>query len=146
MDGPRTETATLAGGRSRLRSWATQRRIRSVPRSPMLESLPLMCRRGSQTLLPPTPQSRAVAVELMTVTFRNGTRSSASSAVAMARFSFRSPRRAHGGEGAVPLAQIALRGSERARKRVYRTRDEGARHGQAVTLGNLRGGRFDAGR
>src|SRR5437764_1364610 len=55
----------------------------------MQRSLPLMCRRGSQTLLPPTPQNRAVPVELMTVTFRNRTRSSASSAVAMARFSFR---------------------------------------------------------
>jgi len=115
MDGPRTETATLAGGRSRDRSWATQRRIRSVPRSPMQESLPLMCRRGSQTLLPPTPQNRAVAVELMTVTFRNRTRSSALSAVGMARFSFRSPRRAHVGRERWPLARIALRGSERAR-------------------------------
>src|SRR5438309_3219044 len=150
MDGFRTETAALAGGGSRHRSRATQRRIRRVPRSPMQESLPLMCRRGSQTLLPPTPQNRAVAVELMTVTFRNGTRSSALSAVAMARFSFRSPRRAHVGRERWPLAQIALRGLWTGSERVYRTRDEGARYGQAVTLtvtlGSLRGGQFDAGR
>src|SRR5216117_3267140 len=50
----------------------------------------------------------------------------------------------------MPLAQIALRGSERAQNAVYWTRDEGARYGQAVTLtvtlGNLRGGQVDAGK
>src|SRR5207247_10711001 len=50
----------------------------------------------------------------------------------------------------MPLAQIALRGSERAQNAVYWTRDEGARCGQAVTLtvtlGNLRGGEVDAGK
>src|SRR5437867_10003090 len=74
-----------------------------------------VCSSDLQTLLPPTPQNRAVAVELMTVTFRNRTRSSALSAVGMARFSFRSPRRAHVGRERWPLARIALRGSERAR-------------------------------
>jgi len=120
-------------------------RIRSVPRSPMLESLPLMCRRGSQTLLPPTPQNRAVAVELMTVTFRNRTRSSALSAVAW-HDSPSGVRAEHTwvGSGAPCTDRAAglLNGLETS----VSTRDEGARYGQAVTLGTLRNGQFGRGK
>src|SRR5262249_34504036 len=46
--------------------------------------------------------------------------------------SFRSPRRAHVRRERWP-AWIAWRGCERARRGVYRTRDEGGRRGHAVT-------------
>jgi hypothetical protein len=125
----------------RCRSRATQRRMNSSPRSPVHQSLPAMCPRGSHMFLSAIRQNRAGAVDLMTLTFWNGTRSSASS-TAMARFCFESPRRAHVGRSGAP-GQIALRGSERARSRIYRIPDAGARCGQAVTLtvglGNLTG-------
>jgi len=53
--------------------------MKSLPRSPAHQSFPLMCQRGSHTLLSPIRQNRAGAVDLMTLTSRNGTRSSASS-------------------------------------------------------------------
>src|SRR5882724_11696746 len=55
--------------------------MNNLPRSPLHQSLPLMCRRGSQTFLPPIRQSRAGAVELMILTSWNATRSSAPSVI-----------------------------------------------------------------
>src|SRR5262249_28092663 len=103
--------------------------MNSLPRSPVHQSLPAMCPRGSHTFLSAIRQRRAGAGDLMTLPSWNATRSSASSA-AMARFSFRSPRRAHVGRSGAP-AQIALRGSERAQNRDCRIPDVGARRGSS---------------
>jgi hypothetical protein len=76
------------------------------------KSLPLMWRRGSQTRLPPIPQKRARAVDRMTLTFANATSSSAWSSITV-----RSPfgvRARHTCVGTTLLAEIALRGCERA--------------------------------
>jgi hypothetical protein len=124
----------IAGRRAsiRFRSRATQRRMKSLPRSPLHQSLPLMCPRGSQTLLSLIRQSNAGAVERMTLTSWNRTRSSPLSA-AMARISFGSPRRAHVGRERGPC-QLALRGSERAQQPPYRTGDSGATRTRAAPL------------
>jgi hypothetical protein len=53
--------------------------MKSLPRSPALQRLPLMCPRGSQTFLSPIRQNIAGAVDLMILTSWNGTSSSASS-------------------------------------------------------------------
>src|SRR5205814_568842 len=67
----RWASASRCPSRSSLQKRArasAQRRMNSVPRSPVHQSLPLSCPRGSQTLLSPIRQSRAGAVDLMTRT------------------------------------------------------------------------------